>query len=103
MEEIESICQNQQSILNKIKEKLETSKEKKEPKETKVKEQPSLRSEFSMDLNQSQEVMFPIVKKEERCLQETMDYIKYKLEKKHKNESFLEEIYSEIDVSKSNS
>ncbi|XP_070497939.1 eukaryotic translation initiation factor 4 gamma 3-like isoform X2 [Chironomus tepperi] len=93
IKDIECICQNQQSTLDKIKKKL-NNKECKQTQNVK-----NLEEEVSDDLNKSDQSV-PSKVKNERCLQKTMKFIQFKLEKKQKNSSFLEEIYNEIDKEK---
>ncbi|CAG9807685.1 unnamed protein product [Chironomus riparius] len=100
MDEIESICQNQQNALEKVKEKLKTSHAKNECKNPiNVKNTRIVNDGISKGLNQSEQSI-PTKIKNERSLLKIMNYIKFKLEKKQKNASFLEEIYSEIDKEK---
>jgi translation initiation factor 4G len=103
MDEIESICQNQQNALEKIKEKLKALNAQNESKQAQnIKSLEKVNEEVSKDLKQLEQIeqIVPAKVKNERCLQKTMKFIQYKLEKKQKNASFLEEIYSEVDKEK---
>jgi hypothetical protein len=100
MDEIESICQNEQIALDIIKEKINCLNAKNEFKEPQSMNSTEIGiSDVSESQNQMEQDTSSINTKQERCLKKEMEYIHFQMVKKHKSASFLDVIYSMIDVS----